>query len=1034
MIETDLWDPPPATTGEGNNCYDAEALTAYINGWESDEQCVLIESHLAECHRCDTLLGQLEEASDTFVRSLRDTAADPVINPVVAAQTRIDAPAAPTETGPYELLRPLGRGAMGTVYLARHRQLNKLVAIKLLPPHLVPTPESKLRFEREILCCGQMDHAAIVKATDASLREESAFLVMEYIDGLDLSRIVRATGPMSVANACEIIRQTAIGLQHAHDAGIVHRDVKPSNLMLDRTGRIRILDFGVARIRGTDAGTLTHADQLMGTLDYMAPEQATAPQDVSPRADLFALGATLFRLLTGRPPLMSESCHTVVEKLQQVTTASAPPLSEFCAEAPPELCVIVDALLERNPENRPTAASVVAAELESFCAGADLSALLLRSEMLASSKARIPDTDSVSDASVNQKSPGLVPQRTLHGTAQLIIALTCTAAIVALCLWWPLLSDSEPVTLSGPPATTAVQAAGSDDERKILPRVLIGISSFDQFGANLRSLQRLDKRTDSRLDHDLDDYLQLFGIGLNHSRPILIDVLTDFRDLQYVMHLPVPAPGEPTSGNKNRRDVNFRDSLDSFGYQTRPTESDTALYSVTNNELTDFGWLRFHSDEHRCALFVTRKKDLITLIRPHIDDALVLSNDAARAVTSNLGATTPLRLSLTNSSHSTSAQFRRRVNFREHYRLSTAAPRPPQKISDAADAASAADSGLERAFRNLHMGEFERLYAETIGVQAELTIEPDLTGATIQILATPIADSSLEQSLRTRDSTPDRFAELLTPDGPRPILQFHSMLPLDSVRQENLNALLTAVHEKLSGTNSLQNDFNITRKEAADVLRASLVEISRDVIRTGNLNAHVEAFAEVNGSISAVAALAIPDATRLNSMIPLLKNLTAANTIESVPGFTDEFDCYRIRLMFDDQSVTRILPEIRRDILLCVSENEVWLGFGPAADELLHRKLGSAGKTAAVESAASSPNTSNLQLTIRPFVFLQRDRAVGLLSAEPDRLADLFRPDDVLSFHLAAENGRQQWRASVSHGVMHYYAGELATFVRNNLR
>ncbi len=194
---------------------------------------------------------------------------------------------------------------MGTVYLALHEPLRKRVAIKLLSTRPFRNDEYTSRFQREIRAAGALDHPSIISATDAGQVGSIHYLVMEYIDGMDLSRLTRLTGPLSIADACSMMASVALGLSHAHMAGIVHRDIKPSNLMLSRTGQVKILDFGLAQTSMWDeaAAELTTVGQLMGTIDYMAPEQAERAESVDYRADLYSLGATLFKLLCGRAPL-----------------------------------------------------------------------------------------------------------------------------------------------------------------------------------------------------------------------------------------------------------------------------------------------------------------------------------------------------------------------------------------------------------------------------------------------------------------------------------------------------------------------------------------------------------------------------------------------------------------------------------------------------------------------------------------------------------------------------------------------------------
>lgn len=180
-----------------------------------------------------------------------------------------------SQLGPYQLLDKLGEGGMGAVYKARHTKLGKLVAFKVLPPHVLDRPDALSRFEREMKAVGTLSHPNVVQALDAGDFGGVHYLSMEYVEGQDLHELVKAKGPMSVVNACKAIRQAAIGLAAAHKLGLVHRDIKPSNLFLTKvTGQIKILDMGLALLSQEQTPTaLTSAGDRFGTPDYMAPEQ-----------------------------------------------------------------------------------------------------------------------------------------------------------------------------------------------------------------------------------------------------------------------------------------------------------------------------------------------------------------------------------------------------------------------------------------------------------------------------------------------------------------------------------------------------------------------------------------------------------------------------------------------------------------------------------------------------------------------------------------------------------------------------------------
>jgi serine/threonine protein kinase len=269
--------------------------------------------------------------------------------------------------GDYELLEELGRGGMGVVYRGRHVLLGQIVALKVLPSHLLEKPEALARFKREMQSLGSLSHPNVVRAYNAGEADGVYFLVMEYVDGMDLHRLVRSRiergqGPLGVGAACEAVRQAALGLGHAHEQGLVHRDIKPANLMLNRKGEVRLLDLGLSKIRADrqdqlrseQSGPLTQAGTTLGTVDYMAPEQWESSSRVDIRADIYSLGCTLFFLLSGRPPYSDAEHESIHKKLMAHAIEPPPSLSEVCPGCPPKLLRILDRMVAKKPDDRYT--------------------------------------------------------------------------------------------------------------------------------------------------------------------------------------------------------------------------------------------------------------------------------------------------------------------------------------------------------------------------------------------------------------------------------------------------------------------------------------------------------------------------------------------------------------------------------------------------------------------------------------------------------------------------------------------------------
>ncbi|MFN0055824.1 MAG: protein kinase domain-containing protein [Planctomycetales bacterium] len=271
--------------------------------------------------------------------------------------------------GNYVLLDKIGQGGMGAVYKAEHRRMRRIVALKLLPPAVSKDPAVVARFEREIRAAARLQHPNIVSASDADQANGVHFLVMEYVDGHDLSAVVKKQGPLTVEQGVDYVLQTARGLEFAHAAGVVHRDIKPGNLLLDRQGVVKILDMGLARLEDERSGgaqaDLTSTGAVMGTVDYMAPEQALNTKSADARADIYSLGCTLHFLLTGQAPYSGDS---LMARLLAHRDQPIPPLRAKRPEVSGGLDSVFQRMVAKSAAERFQTMTEVAAALES-CLG-----------------------------------------------------------------------------------------------------------------------------------------------------------------------------------------------------------------------------------------------------------------------------------------------------------------------------------------------------------------------------------------------------------------------------------------------------------------------------------------------------------------------------------------------------------------------------------------------------------------------------------------------------------------------------------------
>jgi hypothetical protein len=351
-------------------------LLAFRLGRLGETEGTEVRAHLAGCPACQAMAEALNP--QTLSAMLASTSAETPTgtgaseSATLAPAARAPAPPAlPAELADhprYRVLKLLGVGGMGSVYQAEHRLMERPVALKTISRHLTEDSAAVERFQREMRTAARLAHPNIVTAHDAEQAHGLHFLVMEYVDGMSLDRVVAQRGPLPAGEAASYIRQAALGLQHAHERGMVHRDIKPHNLMRDRDGHVKILDFGLARFfsESKPVTALTQTGTVMGTPDYIAPEQARDARAADVRSDIYSLGCTFYFLLTGRPPFADGS---VLQKLMAHVERAPRPLTEIRGDIPAALARVVERMMAKDPAHRFQTPGEVAAALSAFAAG-----------------------------------------------------------------------------------------------------------------------------------------------------------------------------------------------------------------------------------------------------------------------------------------------------------------------------------------------------------------------------------------------------------------------------------------------------------------------------------------------------------------------------------------------------------------------------------------------------------------------------------------------------------------------------------------
>lgn len=367
--------------------------------WQETEQTGLITA--AKLEACWAAIPEDKRTADAIDRRLAREAVEAGHLTLWQAQQVLAGRAAALRIDKYLLIDLIGQGGMGRVYLGRDTRLNRKIALKILSRDRMNNPRAVARFQREAQVGAQLQHENLVRIYDEGVSQGTRYLVMEYIEGKNVAQILAEGGPMPSATAGKIARQIALGLQHAHDKGLIHRDVNPQNILVTRDGTAKLTDLGLALDLGDMEEMVTRDGATVGTFDYIAPEQARHSRAVDTRSDIYSLGCTLYHMISGQVPFPGPS---LPEKLYAHQISEPEELSLLVPGLPAGLDDVVRRMMKKAMEQRYQSPGEVAQALEPYVTGATS-----LSQIIPSSLARIPTTGPMAGSSSSQSQPSVTP-------------------------------------------------------------------------------------------------------------------------------------------------------------------------------------------------------------------------------------------------------------------------------------------------------------------------------------------------------------------------------------------------------------------------------------------------------------------------------------------------------------------------------------------------------------------------------------------------------------------------------------------------
>ncbi|MCA9009445.1 MAG: serine/threonine protein kinase [Planctomycetaceae bacterium] len=999
------------TTKNPQTCLSAELLRQLSHDELSPAELKDVEDHVSDCERCRQLLEVPQsdrQWQDEIVPILRTPlesthvvgdhdergSEGESLESILRLLGPTDDPRMLGRIGSYEVVGVIGRGGMGVVFKAYEGALNRFVAIKMLLPHLAVSGAARKRFAREGKAAAAVIDDNVMPIYSVAEWQGVPYLVTQYSRGTTLQKRIQDQGPQELKEILRIGMQTARGLAAAHAQGLVHRDVKPSNILLDGTvERALLTDFGLAR--AVDDASITRTGVIAGTPQYMSPEQARGGS-VDARSDLFSLGCVLYFLCTGHPPFRADNSYAI---LRLITDEEPRSMREINPDVPEWLSSVVQKLMAKSDYRRYGSATEVAELLETCLAHVQQPTTVPLPESL-----RAKSGCSANFSRYQRKVPAM-------------LVLTIIITTVSF-LMMPDERPSIPLPASeAKPNIASVDATKGSSARRETSQADSHITTVfpggSRFKKDLRTLVSLTTDEEQNQWPHIERYIDIFLTGMDSDRPIEIRPLPSLGDGTVLFWVPLSIEKTPFR--------QFRETLESIGYivTASTTENDETLFAIVSGDAR--GWIRVDSRSPGAWIGLTSRLESLDLLKQVVRAA----GPSAAAVEGSVVTT------IVNSDHSPEAQeYRRRAfqNYRQQSLEAVATEDHPWILPE----------GIHKWFLTMWLDEYQLLLAEGTVMSARIKLDRADTanpGASAILSATAIGGTALATTISDLATHEDAFASVTESDSS--MFSMRMNLPIADLRRRTLQSFTDLVTEELLHQFTNNTFQSVATRTSSRQLTEGVARLLKTAIASGQFNGFAEGRVQ-NGKPHWIGALVVPNAGSFTGSLTQISQMGPGNSVELNVQKVNDVSIHRVTLAGESLSFVRTWIQSDGQLLVGIGSNKIWFATGENAMESLVSQIETLTRPK-VSSSAFHLN-ARLSAVVSTLINIPAENSEST-SSLTGRFHELLRnatrslnaDDDLLTIDVASSGDTIDANVSCDTGILRMLGHQLAKFSKENL-